>query len=172
VIGAFGLLNDYKGFWHLLDVLKQVKGTELILISHSTKPWLEAQLRRDIKDLPVDWISRYMPEREVVRILAAKADILAFLYDETNYHSASGAVRLGLATGIPVLTSTAQWFTELGEAVHRVEHFPAGALRLLEDSSLRQRTTEAARAYCQEHSWPRIAARHLALWRKFEHNFQ
>lgn len=167
-IGAFGLLNEYKGFWRLLDVVKEISGTTLILISHPTKPWLEAEWRRDIEGLPVRWISRYMSERKVTQLLAAEADVLAFPYDDVPYHSASGAVRVGLATGIPVVTSTAEWFAELGDAVYRVDDFSEGVLRLLEDSPLRERTIEAARTYCEEHSWPRIAGRHQALWQQLE----
>jgi glycosyltransferase involved in cell wall biosynthesis len=167
-IGAFGFLNGYKGFWRLLEVIKEVRGTSLIAVSYPLKASLAAQWKRDIEGLPVTWIQEYLPEWRAAQMLAAEADILAFFYDDEPYLSASGAVRVGMATGVPVVTSTARWFAELGEAVYRADDPIDGVQRLLEDTSLRVRTIEAARAYCDAHSWPRTAARHLALWRELE----
>ena len=92
-------------------------------------------------------------------------DDRVFPYDDVPHASASGAVRVGLATGVPVLASPTRWFEELGDAVHRDADPAEGVRRLLEDEPLRRRTVEAARAHCREHSWSRCAARHAALWR-------
>ncbi|MCU1424073.1 MAG: Spore coat polysaccharide biosynthesis protein SpsA, partial [Microbacteriaceae bacterium] len=80
----------------------------------------------------------------------------------------SSAVLLGLSTGVPVITSDTPWFEDLGAAVYRAGRgtadLVAGLERLFDDDALRDRTTTAARAYCADNSWSRIAARHVDLW--------
>ena len=166
-IGAFGFLDWYKGFWRLLDVLRDVPGTDLLLISHprtmqqreaAAAWWAAAQ------GLPVRWVSDYLPVEEVASRLAAEADVLAFYYEDIPHECASGAARVGLATGVPVLASKTRWFAELGETVYRADDLAEGVARLLDDTSLRRHVTAAAREYCDALSWSRIAARHAALW--------
>jgi hypothetical protein len=38
----------------------------------------------------------------------------------------------------------------------------------MDDTMLRERLVAASREYCHENSWPRIAERHLTLWRAIE----
>jgi len=168
VIGAFGFLERHKGFWRLLEVLRQVPGSELLLFSHAKSPELETAWEQAAAGLPVRRVAEFLPEGEIVRRLAAEADIVVFWYDETGLMSASAAVTLGLASGVPVLTSPTSWFGDLREVTFQTEDLLEGVRRLLEDTPLRERLTVAAREYCHENSWKRIAERHLALWRAVE----
>jgi glycosyltransferase involved in cell wall biosynthesis len=77
-------------------------------------------------------------------------------------------VRVGLASGVPVLTSPTSWFADLREVTYQPADLEEGVRRLLEDTQLRDQLVDAATAYCHEHSWRRIAERHLALWRSLE----
>lgn len=167
-IGAFGFLQRHKGFWQLLDVLHTLPGTELLLLSHARSPELESQWKQDSKGLPVRRVSEFLPVEEAARYLAAEADILVFWYDEFAHASASAAARVGLATGVPLLTSPTNWFAELRDVTYQPNDLSEGIQHLLDDSQLRTRLTTAARDFCQTHSWPRIAERHLALWRTLE----
>jgi len=48
---------------------------------------------------------------------------------------------------------------------------PAGGadtVRALGDADLRRTLTARAREYCNDHSWDRVAERHLALWTTLE----
>lgn len=165
VIGSFGFLGLHKGFWRLLDVLRShPSDTELLLFSHARHPQLAAQWEQQAGGLPVKRIDQYLPVEEIARQLAARADILVFWYDEVPQASASYAVRIGLATGVPVLASPTSWFNELRAETYQSERLEAGIERLLEDTALRRRLTAAAREYCEAHSWSQIAARHKALW--------
>jgi glycosyltransferase involved in cell wall biosynthesis len=168
VIGAFGFLERHKGFWALLDVIRALPDTELVLYSHARDPKLAREFDTAAVGLPVRRIDTYLSEEAIARQLASEADILAFWYDPMPFAAASAAVRLGLASGVPVLTSPIRWFADLREMTYQPITLISGVQRLLADTSLRRNLTTAARQYCHEHRWSQIAERHLALWRTLE----
>jgi glycosyltransferase involved in cell wall biosynthesis len=168
VIGAFGFLELHKGFWQLLDVLRALPGTELLLFSHPKSAELASQWQAAARGLPVRWAPTFMSVEEIARRLAAEADMLAFWYDEPSCASASSAVRIGLATGVPVLASPTSWFADLRDQTYQPDDVTKGVQRLLDDSTLRDRLTAAATDYCKEHSWPNVADHHLRLWQALE----
>lgn len=165
VIGVFGFLERHKGFWQVLELLRRLPGTELLMFSHAkdaatARAWEEAA-----RGLPVRRIAEFLPIDEVARRLAAEADVLVFWYDDVSLASASYAVRVGLASGVPVLASPTGWFSDVHEATLQPHDLAGGVQQLLEDAALRARVAAAARDYCFAHSWPRLAERHRALWR-------
>jgi glycosyltransferase involved in cell wall biosynthesis len=168
VIGAFGFLGRHKGFWHILDVLRSVPDTELLLLSYARSRDDEAQWRQASAELPVRWVNQYLSTAEIMRRLAAEADILVFWYDQVSQASASAAVRLGLASGVPVLASPTRWFDDLATAVYQPDNLVEGVQRLLEDTSLREQVVAGAAEYCHEHTWEAIAERHRELWRALQ----
>lgn len=168
VIGAFGFLERYKGFWRLLDVLRDVPDTELLLFSHARHGDITPRWQADIAGLPIRQIQEYLPVEEIARRLAAETDLLVFWYDELPFVAASYAVRIGLATGVPVVASSTTWFEDLGAAVYRPDDLLEGVRRLLDDEPLRRDLATAARDYCHAESWQRNAERHLALWDSLE----
>jgi glycosyltransferase involved in cell wall biosynthesis len=168
VIGAFGFLEPHKGFWQLLDVLRELPGTELLVFSHAKSDEQARRWEEAIRGLRVRWEPRFLPAGEIARRLAADADILAFWYDEVPHASASGAVRIGMATGVPVLASPTSWFSELQDQTWQPDSLVDGVQCLLEDTSLRNHVSKAATDYCKENSWRNIADRHLTLWHALE----
>jgi glycosyltransferase involved in cell wall biosynthesis len=168
VIGSFGFMEPYKGFHDLLEVLRALPGTELVLYSHSKDPAFGREFERAAAGLPVRWCRDYLPAERVARRLAAECDLLAFWYDEVPHASASGAVRVGLASGVPVLTSRTSWFEDLGGATYQPEQLTEGVAGLLEDGDLRDDLVAAARDHCTKHGWRRVAADHLTLWQSVE----
>jgi hypothetical protein len=62
------------------------------------------------------------------------------------------------------------WFADLREYTHQPKDLFEGVKQLMEDTPLRERLVTASHDYCHENSWPRIAERHLALWRAMETN--
>lgn len=165
VIGAFGFLERHKGFWQLLDVLRALPDSELLLFSYAKNTITEAAWDAAAAGLPIRRVREFRPIEDVARQLAAQADVLVFWYDDSAHASASGAVRIGLASGVPVLASPTGWFRDLRDVTYQPETLIAGVQRLLDDSTLRETLTTAARDYCHDHCWPRIAERHLDLWR-------
>jgi glycosyltransferase involved in cell wall biosynthesis len=162
-VGAYGFLARHKGFWHLLDSLRSIPGCDLLIYSFTKYPSLRSSWETAIRGQPVRWIERYMPEAEIAQRLAAEADVLVFWYDESAYESASGAVRTGLASGVPVLASPTRWFRDLRGVTYQPDNLVEGVKRLLEDTPLRHALTEAARDYCHQHAWSNVADRHRAL---------
>ncbi len=105
VIGGFGFLEPHKGFGRLLEVLRAMPGTELLLLAHPRDQAAADSWTAQATGLPVRWDRRYLPAERIAHRLAAEADVLVFWYDDVPYASASGAARIGLSTGVPVLTS-------------------------------------------------------------------
>jgi glycosyltransferase involved in cell wall biosynthesis len=168
VIGVFGFLQKHKGFWRLPDVLRALPGTELLMFSYATSPATERDWMEATAGLPVRRVGEFLPIDEIARCLAAEADILVFWYDQIMHASASYAARIGLATGVPMLVSPTNWFLDMRDVTYQPDNLVEGVQRLLDDTSLREQLTARAQAYCHEHSWSRIAERHLALWRTLE----
>jgi glycosyltransferase involved in cell wall biosynthesis len=168
VIGAYGFVEPYKGFWRLLELLRELPGTELLLVGHDKHGAYDERFRAGATGLPVRRVTEFLPEGEAARLLAREADVVVYWYDDTPWEASSGAARLGLSTGVPVLTSPTRWFRELREVTHQPDELAAGVTRLLDDDLLRRHLTTSARAFCQEHSWQRTAARVHALWRTLE----
>jgi glycosyltransferase involved in cell wall biosynthesis len=164
VIGTFGFLEHYKGFWKLLEVLRELEGSELLMFSYAKSAQIEAEWNLASRGLPVQRIADFLPAREIARRLASRADILVFWYDDKPLLSVSGAVRVGLATGVPVLVSSSKWFWDVKEATYQPDNLVEGIRRLIEDRDLRNQLSEAARDFCFENSWENIARRHVELW--------
>ena len=167
-IGVFGFLEPHKGFWELLDVLRRLPGTDLYMVSHARTQAVESRWEAAAAGLPVRREQAYLSEAEAARRLAAEADVLVYWYDEKPHASASGAVRIGLATGVPVLTSPTGWFEDVQDVTYQPGDLVEGVRRLLRDQRLRKALSGAAFDYCHQHSWARIRQRHLALWRTLE----
>lgn len=164
VVGAFGFLQPHKGFFELLEAVRALPGASLLLVAHAPDPAVEAAWEAAARGLPVRRVAGFPDAAEAARLLAAEADVLAFPYRDVGAAYASGAVTVGLATGVPVLASTAACFDDLGEAVWRARDLRAGLARLLDDTALRARTAAAARAHCHDNDWAATARRHRALW--------
>jgi glycosyltransferase involved in cell wall biosynthesis len=164
VIGAFGFLAPYKGFQRLLELLRELPGTELLLFSHARSEDSARSFAAARAGRPVRWERRYRPDEEIARRLAAEADVLVFWYDDVPHLSASGAVRVGLASGVPVLTSPTSWFADLVDVTYQPADLRTGVARLLDDTPLRRRITANARDFCHQHTWRRTADRYAHLW--------
>ena len=161
-------MAPHKGFEALLELLRVIDGSSLVLYSHERSPEIDARWEAAASGLPVRRIGEFLPVEEIARRLAAEADVLAFWYDEVPHASASGAVRIALASGVPVLTSRTGWFDGLADVAYQPDDLAAGIRRLLDDPELRARLVVNARDHCHEHSWERTAARHVALWDALE----
>jgi glycosyltransferase involved in cell wall biosynthesis len=139
-------------------------GTELLLFSHARSREVARSFAAANAGRPVHWEPGYLPDEEVARRLAAEADVLVFWYDDVPHLSASGAVRVGLASGVPVLTSPTRWFADLAEVTYQPADLGTGVARLLDDTPLRERITAHARDFCHQHTWRRTADQYARLW--------
>ncbi|HLK11865.1 MAG TPA: glycosyltransferase [Candidatus Binatia bacterium] len=109
----------------------------------------------------------YLPDAAVATYLRA-ADVIALPY-RTSWWEASGAARDALASGRPVVTSSALAFQDLGDAVFRTTGaFPlATALAaVLANPALAAALTAAGARRAARDAWPRVAAEVAAIHRR------
>ena len=172
VVATFGFLEPHKGLARLLAAAAALGDVELLLVGSTRAAWADewfaglqcsdgAAAERPV---PVRRVAEFLPEDEIARLLAAEADVLVFPYAQPRFAAVSGAVRVGLASGVPVLTTPTTWFSDLGQVTVATDDLATGIARLLDDSGLRDALTAAAREHCEAHSWPRTARRHAELY--------
>jgi glycosyltransferase involved in cell wall biosynthesis len=165
-IAAFGFLEEYKGFFALLDVLRALPDTELIMFSHAKYAAIEARWEAQSRGLPVRRARDFLPIEDVARALAAEADAIVFWYAPCVVPSVSGAVRVALATGVPVLASPTAWFADVRDETYQPADLVNGVARLLDDTALRDALCARARDFCERQSWRNVAVAHERLWRE------
>jgi glycosyltransferase involved in cell wall biosynthesis len=104
------------------------------------------------------------PQPELARLLARDCDLVVF--------ADAGAARLdvgaALASGVPVVAPPDARLADLGGAVFQTGDIAAATARALADIDLRRELAAHAREHCHDHSWDRVAQRHLALWTALE----
>ena len=162
-IGTFGFLGRSKGYKHLMDVLDAIPGTELLIYGTARSSGQLDDFRNLCGDRAVHHVNDFRTERQVVEELAEKADALVFWYDEKPL-ATSGAVRVGLSTGKPVITSPTAWFADLRSCTYQPSSLTYGVSRILNDMELRESLVMRARYYCMEHDWKETARLHQMLW--------
>jgi len=168
VIGTFGFAAAHKGAERLLDAVRAIPGASALIFSHDHGNPAAGLPPEFVDGETVRVFNEFLPPEQIAARLAAEADILMYWYGPIDTYVASGAVRIGLATGVPVMTSPTRWFNDLKEVTYQPADPIEGARRLLEDDELRQRLVIAARDYCHQNSWERIAQRHRALWESLQ----
>lgn len=168
VVATFGFLEPHKGLEALVDAAAALGGRdaveELLLIGSTRAAWADEWFAGLDLPVPVRRVDGFLPEDEIARRLAAEADVLVFPYVQPRFAAVSGAVRVGLASGVPVLTSPTTWFSDLCHTTLQTDDLAAGIARLLDDTALRDELSAAAREHCEAHSWARVARRHADLY--------
>jgi glycosyltransferase involved in cell wall biosynthesis len=164
VVATFGFPEPHKGLARLLDAAAVLGDVELLLIGSTRQAWAEEWFAGLELPVRVRRVTEFLDEDEIARRLAAEADVLVFPYAPPGFAAVSGAVRVGLASGVPVLTSPTAWFADLGHATLQTDDLVGGIARLLDDTTLRDELAGAAREHCEEHSWARTAQRHRDLY--------
>jgi glycosyltransferase involved in cell wall biosynthesis len=164
VVATFGFLEPHKGLTALVDAAAALGDVELLLIGSTRAAWADEWFAG--LDLPVRVrrVAEFLDEDEIARRLAAEADVLVFPYAQPRFSAVSGAVRVGLASGVPVLTTPTTWFSDLRHTTLQTDDVAAGIARLLDDTALRDELSAAAREHCHAHSWSRTARRHADLY--------
>jgi polysaccharide biosynthesis protein PslF len=112
----------------------------------------------------------FVPPAQVADLYGA-ADVVLLPHSQ-RYGSASGVLHQALGAGRLVLCSRSPKFAEVGESVspdllvptHDPDAWAGRIELLLGDEALREALLARVRAWATETSWPRAAARHLALY--------
>lgn len=178
IIAAYGFLLPHKGMQILLHafslLLKRGLVARLDLVT-SLYPVDEsrAELER-CRDLihqlglgeSVHIYSEYLPDQQSISLLQ-QADLIVYPYQATQ-ESSSAAVRMGLASGVPVAVTPLSIFADVAQAVHRLpgtsaEEIARGIADLFADSVMLERKKEQAAAWVAARQWPSLSRRLLNI---------
>jgi glycosyltransferase involved in cell wall biosynthesis len=104
------------------------------------------------------------PQPELARLLADDCDLVVFA------DAAAARLDLGsaLAANVPVLAPPDARLADMDGVILQAADIAAGTVRALGDADLRRALAARASDYCNDHSWDRVAQRHLALWTALE----
>jgi len=174
VIGTFGFLLPGKGLTELIHgfalILNSYPAAYLLMIN-AEFPTLESREQRErclklarLLDIEgrVRLINEFLDIEEVLFLLSA-CDTIVYAYQRTE-ESASGAVRLGLAAGRPVLTTPLPVFSDLSEIVFQLpgteaKEIAEGILSLLDDENRKTEILRRQRDWVRANSWAAQATR-------------
>ena len=122
VIGTFGFLLPHKGQTQLVKAFERLPGwNELILLCATREGSgnMENKINSLIKEKGlagrVRLVTDFLDDDVAVATLA-KCELLVFPYQNTN-ESASGAVRMGVAAGVPIAVSPIPIFDDIEGAI-------------------------------------------------------
>ena len=171
LVGCFGFFLPHKGIYQLIEATARLRtirpGLRLRLVN-AALPDSAPEIARCRAlaaerglDGAIDWRIDFLPEQQVIDLLGG-CDLVALPYGAIE-ESASGALRLALASGAPIAVTPAAIFDEAEGAVARLAgdlplQIATGLDALLADAPRRQALQEAAAAWMAERAWPRVAA--------------
>lgn len=174
LIGSYGFFLPGKGLHRLIEALvplrKRWPRIRLRLVNSvypsSVSDTELARCRQlaialKVSDL-IDWNTEFQLDGASLQQLK-ECDVIALPYDESP-ESASGAVRIALASGAPVAVTPARIFNDLGNAVFRVEDISSEALArgletLLADDGLRRYVQDDAATWLAQRDWANLGLR-------------
>ncbi len=135
-------------------------------IKYKESPALIARCRALVRSLglegAVEWHTDYLPDEGSLALLG-HCDLIVLPYRDTQ-EAASGAVRIAMASRVPVLVTPVEIFDELGDAVIRTHGLDVLALASgiavkLREQKQRDRTVDEADRWLEAHDWARMSER-------------
>ena len=178
VLVCFGFIQAHKGLDEVVQAVATLRSKtpdlHLYLVGgahHEDPTSLDylRQLQRLTLELGlsnhIHFIEGFIPEETVDKYLKA-ADAIVMNY-RSQYYEASGALCRALASGNPVVTSTAPPFAHLGDAVfHVTSGFPLALAidTVLTSAELRHALVDAAAKWCSNFSWTNVAQKYRELY--------
>jgi glycosyltransferase involved in cell wall biosynthesis/Flp pilus assembly protein TadD len=174
MLGAYGFVTPQKGFDLLISALAAIRAE-----------WPGARLRMVTAEYPndesaaeiarcrglaqslslgdaIEWHTDYLPDDGSLALLN-HCDLLVLPHRDTP-EAASGAVRVAMASRVPVLVTPVAIFEEMGEAVIRAGDMDVEALvesitDILHNQKMRQDTVDEADRWLKAHDWTRVSER-------------
>jgi glycosyltransferase involved in cell wall biosynthesis len=185
VVAYHGFLSPHKGMIELIDAFSAFRGRHpqaRLLFAATVNAYNEASgqaylddCRRRAGELglseSVEFITDFLSVAEVIDLLHRCADLVVLPYLHTGNSGSSGAARVALASGKPVIVSDAPIFGDLQEEVIK---FDAEKMATLPDllsvvwrsENLQRRTVGAGLKKVRTEGWDAVARQHLALYRR------
>lgn len=174
LIGTYGFMLPPKGFGVLIEALAGVRaawpGARLRMVTAeypAEESAAEIDRCRELAEAlgleeAVEWHTDFLPDEDSLALLNP-CDLLVLPHRDTP-EAASGAVRVAMASRVPVLVTPVGIFDDIGDAVVRAQGLDAEALAAaiagcLRDPDLRRRTADAADRWLEAHDWTRMSER-------------
>ena len=174
VVGTFGFLLPDKGLTELIHsfaLILRAYPTAYLLMLNAAYPAAESQDERErclalLRLLEIEGqvrlVNEFLDVEEMLFLLNA-CDVVVFPYQRSE-ESASGAVRLGLAAGRPVLTTPLPVFADISEIAEQLPGTDAtaiteGILSVLGDAGRRAEILQRQQSWVRANSWAAQAAR-------------
>ena len=168
VIGTFGFLLPGKGLTELIHgfaLILKAYPTAYLLMVNADYPLPEAQEEREhcralVRLLEIEdrvrMTAEFLDVEETLFLLSA-CDVIVYPY-QSSEESASGAVRLGLAAGRPVLTTPLPTFSDISEIVHQLRgtgptEIAEGIITLFQDEEGTAELLQRQRDWVRANSW-------------------
>lgn len=181
VVASFGFLMPHKGIRALIRAAALLREQEpnlhLLLVnalfpSEASATELAAceQLAEELgMTANVTLVPDFLPESEALALLSC-AELVVYAYQHT-LESASGAVRMGIASGRPVAATPLPIFDDVAEAIEFLpgitpEQLAEGMQRLLarlDDPAQRDEIESNTARWRAAHQWPTLCTRLLGL---------
>lgn len=174
VIASYGFLLPHKGQRQLVQAFAKLaahqQNLHLALIcalypvaeSIAEKQHIESMIKHFGLDQRVTLVTDYLSDEDSLSWLQM-ADCIVFAYQNTQ-ESSSAAVRMGIASGRPVVVTPLSIFDDVDKIVHRLpgcepEAIAEGLQQLLSDPALLSSRQVAANQHLQSRGWPNVAQR-------------
>jgi glycosyltransferase involved in cell wall biosynthesis len=179
VLVHFGFLAQNKGVEETLRAVAELKRgrfpTIYYWIAGGTFPADESRvylerLRRLTRELGLEdhvhLSGSFTPDEQALAELQA-GDWIVLNYLSTADQGTSGAARHAMAGGRPIAVSESTLFDDLREATHTLRGpLVQGLAEILERPDLAVAANRRADAFCEEHSWERVAERHERVFER------
>ena len=172
IVGYLGFISPVKGLETLIQAVERVQEAALVVgggwfVEHETtyiaqlKQWSLGSLKGRCM-----WLG-YVPDDRLAVAYGAM-DVVAY---PSRAMSESGALLTAISHGKAVLASALppavekqrrgalMTFRDLDDLAEKLRW-------LLRDGEMRSKLEEGARRYAEEHSWPRVAEKHIELYRQ------
>ena len=179
IIATYGFLLPHKGIPELIIAFGQLRmehpNLHLLLVNalHTNSESIEElrKVRRLISQMgledDVTVVHDFLPDSETFDLLES-ADLVVYPYQRSG-ESASGAVKMGLASGRPVAVTPLAIFEDIPEDVaYRLpdissEGITRGLSSLMGNILLRERLVKNSREYIRERSWDVLSQRLFSI---------
>jgi glycosyltransferase involved in cell wall biosynthesis len=175
IIGTYGFFMPNKGFDILIKAIAKVRdewpGTALRMVTAeypSEESYAEIERCQALAQSlgmqdAIEWYTDYLSDAESLALLSY-CDLLALPRRRGRPESASGSVRVAMASRVPVLVTSAEIFGDLGDAVLRSEGtgprpLAAAIAAALCNRRLRQETVDKADRWLEAHNWALMSER-------------
>jgi glycosyltransferase involved in cell wall biosynthesis len=174
VVGTFGFMLPGKGLTELIHgfaLMLKAYPTAYLLMVNADYPLPESQEERErcralVRLLEIEdrvrMTAEFLDVEETLFLLSA-CDVIVYPYQRSE-ESASGAVRLGLAAGRPVVTTPLPTFSDISEIVYQLSgtgpsEIAEGIISLLQDDEGRADLLQRQWDWVRANSWATQAAR-------------